>query len=167
MQIWTLQQTTENENLEINKPCPDRITDNGTLDTFLHRVRLEIINEQKHKQNGTDNLTRREWQALNQLANDPTLIINKADKGSTIVVQDRNDYIADAMNHLNDQTTYKPLRENTTHKLKEQINLKLQSLLQNGFLSKSWYEFCKPPTRHRSSKLYFLKSTKPQWESGP
>lgn len=33
---------------------PDRITDNGTLDTFLHRIRLEIVNEHKHKQNRTD-----------------------------------------------------------------------------------------------------------------
>ena len=72
---------------------------------------MEIINEQKHKQNKSDNLTRQERQALNQLINNPTLIINKADKGSTIVVQDR---IADAMKHLNNQTTYKPLIENTT-----------------------------------------------------
>ena len=26
---------------------PERLTDNRTLDTFLHRVRLEIMNEQK------------------------------------------------------------------------------------------------------------------------
>ena len=136
---------------------PERLTDNGTLDTFLHRIRLEIINEHKHKQNKSDNLTRQERQALNQLINNPTLIINKADKGSTIVVQDRSEYIADAMDHLNDQTTYKPLKENTTHKLKELINHKLESLLKNGFLLKPWYQFCKPPIKHRTSKLYFLK----------
>ena len=106
---------------------PERHTNNGTLDTFLHRIRLEIINEQKHKQNKSDNLMRQEQQALNQLINNPTLIINKADKGSTIVVQDRSEYIADALKHLNDQTTYKPLKENTTHKLKELINHKLES----------------------------------------
>ena len=49
------------------------------LDTFLHRIRLEIMNEHKHKQNKTDNLTRQERQALNQLINNPTLIINKAE----------------------------------------------------------------------------------------
>ena len=61
------------------------------------------------------------------------------------------------MKHLNDQTTYKPLKESITRKLKELINLKLESLLKNGFLLKSWYQFCKPPTKHRTSKLYFLK----------
>ena len=61
------------------------------------------------------------------------------------------------MKHLNDQTTYKLLNENTTHKLKDIINLKLDALHKNGFLLTSWYQFCKPPIKHRTSKLYFLK----------
>ena len=48
------------------KTSPERLTDNGTLDTFLHRVGFEIMNEHKHKQNKPDNLTRQERQALNQ-----------------------------------------------------------------------------------------------------
>ena len=32
------------------KPNPERLTDNGTLDTFLHRIRLEILDEAKIKQ---------------------------------------------------------------------------------------------------------------------
>ena len=75
------------------KPNPDRLTDNGTLDTFLHRIRLEILDETKYKQNKTDNLTRKERQALTQLIQNQHLIINKADKGSTIVVEDRDEYI--------------------------------------------------------------------------
>ena len=42
--------TKTRDSFEISKPRPynpDRITDNGTLDTFLHRVRLEIINTNK------------------------------------------------------------------------------------------------------------------------
>lgn len=39
------------------------------------------------------NLTRNKRKALNELINDPTLIINKADKASTVVVQDRNEYV--------------------------------------------------------------------------
>ena len=92
------------------------------------------MNEHKHKQNKSDNITRQERQALNQLTNNPMLMINKADKGSTIVVQDRSEYIAEAMKHFNDQTTYKPLGENITHKLKDLINNKVESLLKNGFL---------------------------------
>ena len=46
-----------------------------------------------------------------------------------------------------------PLNKNTPQKLKDQINLKLESLLENCFL-KSWYQFCKPPMKLRTSKLY-------------
>ena len=74
---------------------PERLTDNGTLLTQSKTM---------NKQNKLDNLTRREREALKQLTDNPTLIINKADKGSTIVVQDRSDYI---MKHLNNKTTYK------------------------------------------------------------
>ena len=97
-EIYHKPQRTKNR--EIRKRHPERLTDNGTLDTFLHRVRLEIMNEHKHKQNKSDNLTRKERQALNQLIYNPMLIINKADKGSTIVVQDRSEYIAEGSFHI-------------------------------------------------------------------
>ena len=121
------------------------------------RQALEIVNEYKHKQNKTDNLTRRERKALNELINNPTLIINKVDKGSTIVVQDRSDYITEAMKHLADRNTYKKLQENITYELKEVIYTKLEIPYKNGFLLINWYQFCKPPQNHRTSKLYFLK----------
>ena len=154
------QQTRNRDPFRIKKqtyPNPERLSDNGTLDTFLHRIRLEIVNENKHKQSKTDNLTRQERKALNDLINNPTLIINKADKGSTVVVQDRSDYIAEAMKHLADPNTYIKLQENITHKLKEVITAKLEILYKNGFLLINWYQFCKPPPNHRTSKLYFFK----------
>ena len=42
------------------------------------------------------------------LIKNPHIVINKADKGS-IVVEDRSEYIANAMLHLNDPTVYNPL----------------------------------------------------------
>ena len=51
----------------------------------------------------------------------PLLIINKADKGNTVVVEDRCDYIQNATKHLNDIQTYKPLENDLTHNLKTVI----------------------------------------------
>ena len=112
------QQTRNRDPFRIKKqtyPNPERLSDNGTLDTFLHTIRLEIVNENKHKQSKTDNLTRQERKALNDLINNPTLIINKADKGSTVVVQDRSDYIAEAMKHLADPN-YKKISHTNSRK---------------------------------------------------
>lgn len=61
------------------------------------------------------------------------------------------------MTHLADPNTYKKLQENITHKLKEAIAAKLEILYKNGFLLINWYQFCKPPQNHWTSKLYFLK----------
>ena len=54
---------------------PERLS--GTLDTFLHRVRVEMMNTDKYKQNKQDNLTRKERLALRELFNNPHRVINK------------------------------------------------------------------------------------------
>ena len=46
--------------------------------------------------------------ALNELMNNSTLIINRADKGyNTVVVQDRSDHIDKTIKHFADQKVYK------------------------------------------------------------
>ena len=136
---------------------PDRLSDNGNLDTFLHRVRLEMLNTDQYKQNKHDNLTRKERFALRDLINNPQIVINKADKGSTIVVEDRDEYIRNAMLHLNDPNVYKPLHNDISPTLKETIINNALRLRSNGFLKPTWFEFCKPPKQTRTSRLYFLK----------
>ena len=55
-----------------------------------------MLDIDKYKQNKQDNLTRKERLALKELIQNPHIIINKADKGSTIVVEDRDEYISNA-----------------------------------------------------------------------
>ena len=109
-------------------PNPERLADNGTLDTYLHRIRLEILDESKYKQNKSDNLTRKERLALRELIHNHNLIINNADKGSTIVVEDRDEYIQNAMEHLNNPDVYKPLNDDISNDLKQNIIRKLEHL---------------------------------------
>ena len=90
-------------NLDSNNTSNANQTDNGTLDTFLHRIRIEMLNPDKRKQNKQDNLTRKERIALRELTQ--TTHIVKA----TIVVEDRDDYICNAMSHLDDSVVYKPM----------------------------------------------------------
>ena len=52
---------------------------------------INIINIE-HCPTWKHNLTRKEKQALKELASNKNLIINKADKGSTVVVRSRTDY---------------------------------------------------------------------------
>ena len=136
---------------------PNLSIDNATLDTFFHRIRTEMLNENTHQQNKQDNLTRKERIALRELIQNKHIVINKADKGSTIVVEDRDDYIRNAMTHLNDLTTYKSLATDITPTLKHEIECRLKALKTNRLIKETWFDFCKPPENPRTSRLYFLK----------
>ena len=67
-----------------------------------------MLNTNKYKQDKRDNLTRKEKFALKKCINNPHIVI---DKGSTIVVENRDEYISNSMTHLND-----PKKTNSTHR---------------------------------------------------
>ena len=54
----------------------------------------------------TPNLSPEEFEAIKQLRNDNTIIIKKADKGSTVVLMNRDGYIAEVERQLNDTKFY-------------------------------------------------------------
>ena len=47
---------------------------------------------------------------MRSLAGDRSIVIKKADKGSSVVVQNRYDYIAEAEKQLKDQNVYNDVR---------------------------------------------------------
>ena len=53
-----------------------------------------------------NNLTKEERNALYNLRDDPTIIIKGADKGSAVVVWDRDDYLKEASKQLEDKDVY-------------------------------------------------------------
>ena len=103
------------------------------------------------------NLSLSERKALRELKCNPDLVINKADKGSTIVVQDKNDYIRNALEHLNDPHTYRVLDGNPTSNICTGINFLLSDFYKKGLLDKDMVAFCSPPKKVRPARLYFLK----------
>ena len=52
------------------------------------------------------NLSQEEWRAIRTLADDRSIVIKKADKGSCIVVWDRADYLREAEKQLSDKKVY-------------------------------------------------------------
>ena len=58
------------------------------------------------------NLTVEEQEALRDLSRDTTIVIKGADKGSAVVVWDREDDLKEAENHLGDSETYEKCEDN-------------------------------------------------------
>ena len=53
------------------------------------------------------NTSKEEWQTIRALSDDRTIIIKRADKGSSAVVWDRMDYLLEAEKQLSDTNVYK------------------------------------------------------------
>ena len=126
------------------------------LEGVLEAMKIEI-SQIPITDNIPPNLSRGERKALQELICEKDLIINKADKGSTIVVQNRADYIKTALEQLNDPITYRLLDGNPTSCICANIVFLLQDFLKKGLLNKETVAYCSPPKIPRSARLYMLK----------
>ena len=126
------------------------------LEDAFEAMRMEITKLEKHP-TLNHNLTRKERQAMRELSTDHNLVINKADKGSTIVVRQRTDYIKEGLEHLSDTNTYVQLDRDYTPDITKIVKDTLQQLKTKGLLSPRMADYCLPPSTVRTAQIYFLK----------
>ena len=101
------------------------------------------------------NLSPEERHALRSLAQDDSLVIKSADKGSGIVVEDRSGYVEAGLEHLADASRYQKTPP------PKAINTYVQCMADKGIIddiTRGYLTFPddKPP---RTQQLYFLKKT--------
>jgi len=129
------------------------------LEDAFEAMRLDIsklpLDNTKLKKH--NNLTRKERIALKELSTNHQLIINKADKGSTIVVRHRIDYIHKGLIHLSDTKTYEKLDRDYTNDVAKHLRNTLEQYKKLGLLSPRMLNYCLPPAKPRTAQLYFLK----------
>ena len=99
------------------------------------------------------NLTRAQPTALRNLCKNNNIIINKADKGSPIVIRNRSDYITEGQNHLNDSRMYQLLLGDSTKHICKQITNILTDAYKKLYLTKNMYEFCLPQKNSRLARI--------------
>ena len=79
-------------------------------------MRMEQLNYSPTSKIEVCYLTRAQRRALKELTTNKNIVINKADKGSTIVIEDKEDYIQNAYEHLNNPTVYQELDNDDSRK---------------------------------------------------
>ena len=77
------------------------------LETYLEEVKLQLANI--NTITPRNNLPKREQLAIKQLKQNPDINIERADKGSSIVVLNKEDEIKGGQIQLDDREKYKPL----------------------------------------------------------
>ena len=83
------------------------------------------------------NLSQKEWRAVRSLAEDRSIVTEKADKGSCVVVWDKWGYIKEAEIKLGDSTIYEEINynKNVLSQLVDSSNKYLKSLNSSGYIS--------------------------------
>ena len=101
------------------------------------------------------NLTRMERQSLKTLESNKDIIIKKADKGSSVVVMNKEDYIKEALRQLSDTNFYIETDRDLTKEHNDEIEKTLSDLLTQELITEPIYR-CITNNNPRKSSLYLL-----------
>ena len=113
-----------------------------SLEVFLSQIEKELFELAESPLNYS-NFSKEEWQAMSSLVNDRSAVIKKADKGSCVVVWDREDYIGEAERQLGDVTVYKDVnfREKMLQDVAETSNKLFRNLKSKGGITEKQLKY--------------------------
>ena len=134
-------------------------TGHPNLEVFLSELEKQIF-KIVESELGYSNFSKEEWETMPALADDRSIVIKKADKGSTVVVLDCNDYILEAEKLLSDANVYKDafFNEKNLHELVGTSNQLFQNLKSKGKISDKQLKYFTYEYKKVSNlgKLYIL-----------
>ena len=125
------------------------------METYVQVVSSQVNNSANSTRRTYDNLPREERQALNSLRTRTDIIIKPADKGSAVVVMDRQKYIDETMKHLNNRTNYVLLDSDPTDSFSQQIQTTLDDMRAREELTNKAHDFLSPKDS-KAARFYLL-----------
>ena len=105
----------------------------AAIEMYLSRLEEEIVSLDEKL--SYSNLTKWERNALYSLHDDPSIIIKKGDKGSSVVVWDREDYLREANSQLSDKDVYQEVKGDAEGALLKVIKSVLRKIRNRGDIS--------------------------------
>ena len=133
------------------------------LDAYCNQTENIILNEAERHLN-KQNITKKERLALEDLKNDPEIIIKPADKGGKIVIMNTTDYETECLRQLNNNEVYV---ETAPIRLKE-INKEIDNTIRNyGARGLIEDEICAKLTNNRAQIPAFYILPKIHKEGNP
>jgi hypothetical protein len=106
------------------------------IEEYLEQTRQEIENNLSTTIS-LPNLTKKETEAIKMIRERKNIVISKADKNSTIIVVDEDDYMTEGMRHLN-QIHYREADPSVNlHKTKQTILQEIEKMWKNNQIDKT------------------------------
>ena len=109
------------------------------IETYLSSLEEKLLDIEIPKDK-FNNLSKEERDALYSLKNDNTIVIKGADKGSAVVIWDREDYLKEAHKQLSDEEVYEEVT-NDPSTLESTIFAALNKIRARGDLSADNLEY--------------------------
>lgn len=103
-----------------------------------------------------DNLSGEERRALHDLIHNPNIIFKPADKGSKIVILDRQQYLLEAHRQLSNPLHYTPIPEPLQATVQPQIQAILEQLYRQKFINCKQKQFLSGSNNPRPRHMYLL-----------
>jgi hypothetical protein len=116
------------------------------LDHYIEVVTNDIINNLKQKVN--INLSHNEERAMRDLLNDDSIVIRPADKGSSVVILNYDDYISTIEKELQDETTYQTEPKSLTAQVTRKVTSLVNEMHRNGYIDKDMKPYMIPHLPH-------------------
>ena len=116
----------------------------AAIEVYLSIIEGRIMEIADQQNSGFSNLTREEKLALENLKNDKSIIIKSADKGSSVVVWDREDYFKEAEDQLSDDSVYEEVVGDPSPNLALLITDALAKIKDLGVLDQDTLNFLEP-----------------------
>lgn len=123
---------------------------------FLLKQDLKQFNTHFRSQQEKTNLSQAEQQALRELATNKHIVIKPADKGSAVVILDREQYIFEANRQLEDRTYYKRLQNPIYLQTVPKVYKIVEDLHKNKFINWKQKQYLKGESEPRPRRFYML-----------
>ena len=109
-----------------------------------------------------NNLTLREKASLISIKNKRFIVIKPYDKGGSICIMSRRDYLSKIYTHLQEDNTYKPLTHVSISRIANDALTLIEYMHSEDIIGKATIEFLLPPKNTRKPLFYGLpKINKP------
>lgn len=138
-----------------------------TLDV-IHQIQLttsNMIEKEKLIDSGENksislkdknNISKSEHFGLQNLKNNPEIIIKEADKGCATVIMNKVDYIREAERQLNNEKYYLKLKASIAEKNVPKIKTTLTKMNKEGFITKDQLKYLSGPDLYQNRTFYLL-----------